>query len=384
MNSIDKKKNLTNPQPKFTGCFDDFLIISLSNEENKIQKEKKETKYEDKNKEIINCGDVENFLSNIYTQKKNQNETPQKSRFSDFFKEMEEQRLSLEKPSRNSSYVISPTNINLNNLNNNNNENINPTSVSSINNLDSYKKSINSDYYKKENVSLMFKNIFKQNEIEKDIKINSNLNNNNNNNSNNNDNINNQVITNNINNNSEDKNAENIISEKFGLNVDMLRVLNFEDTRTTIMIKNIPNKFTRELLINIIDQNFRGTYDVFILPTDSNHYKNFGYSFINFKNSYFIPYFYYMFNGNKWSFTNSKKICEITYSKIQGKNNLLNHYPSKIIYENKEVDIINQRDDYLREFIIPNVYKDMFLSLFPSQRIMVFPYFFLTLLPIKK
>ena len=70
MNSIDKKKNLTNPQPKFTGCFDDFLIISISNEENKIQKEKKETKNEDKNKEIINCGDVENFLSNIYTQKK--------------------------------------------------------------------------------------------------------------------------------------------------------------------------------------------------------------------------------------------------------------------------------------------------------------------------
>ena len=42
MNSIDKKKNLKNPQPKFTGCFDDFLIISISNEENKIQKEKKE------------------------------------------------------------------------------------------------------------------------------------------------------------------------------------------------------------------------------------------------------------------------------------------------------------------------------------------------------
>ena len=65
MNSIDKKKNLKNPQPKFTGCFDDFLIISISNEENKIQKEKKETKNEDKNKEIINCGDVENFLSNF-------------------------------------------------------------------------------------------------------------------------------------------------------------------------------------------------------------------------------------------------------------------------------------------------------------------------------
>jgi hypothetical protein len=295
---------------------------------------------------------------------------------------MEEQRLLLEKPSRNSSDVISPTTINLNNLNKNIDNIQNPTSVS-VNILDSFKKSINSDYYSKENISLMFKNIFKQNEIENNIKINSNLNNNKNN-SNNTSNINNQVITNNVNNNSEDKNVENTLSEKFGLNVDMLRVLNLEDTRTTIMIKNIPNKFTREMLIKIIDQNFRGTYDVFILPTDSNHYKNFGYSFINFTNSYYIPYFYYMFNGNKWSFTNSKKICEITYSKIQGKNNLLNHYPSKIIYENKEVDIINQRDDYLREFIIPNVYKDMFLSLFPSQRIMVFPYFFLTLLPIKK
>ncbi len=381
MNSIDKKKNFKTTQPRITGCFDDFLIVSITNEENKIQKEKGEKKNEEKNKEIIDCGDVETFLSTFYPQKKNQNETPKKSRFSDFFKEMEEQRLLLEKPSRNSSDVISPTTINLNNLNKNIDNIQNPTSVS-VNILDSFKKSINSDYYSKENISLMFKNIFKQNEIENNIKINSNLNNNKNN-SNNNSNINNQVITNNVNNNSEDKNVENTLSEKFGLNVDMLRVLNLEDTRTTIMIKNIPNKFTREMLIKIIDQNFRGTYDVFILPTDSNHYKNFGYSFINFTNSYYIPYFYYMFNGNKWSFTNSKKICEITYSKIQGKNNLLNHYPNKITYENKEVEIINQIDDNLKEFIIPNLYKDMFISLYPRQKIVLFPYFFLTFLPNK-
>ena len=161
----------------------------------------------------------------------------------------------------------------------------------------------------------------------------------------------------------------------------MIKVLNLEDRRTTIMIKNIPNKFTREILLNIIDQNFRGTYDIFILPTDSNQFKNFGYCFINFTNSYYIPYFYYMFNGNKWSFTNSKKICEITYSKIQGKNKLLNHYPSKIVYENKEVDIVNNNNNLPREFIIPNVYKDNFLSLFPNQNIVQFPFYFLTLLP---
>ena len=146
------------------------------------------------------------------------------------------------------------------------------------------------------------------------------------------------------------------------------------------MIKNIPNKFTRDMLINIIDQNFRGTYDIFILPTDSNKFKNFGYAFINFTNSYYIPYFYYMFHGNMWSCTNSKKVCEITYSKIQGKSKLLKHYPSKIIYENEEGEMVNQRNEDIN-FIIPIKYKDMFTSLYPNHDIMVFPYYFLTLLP---
>ena len=34
------------------------------------------------------------------------------------------------------------------------------------------------------------------------------------------------------------------------------------------MIKNIPNKFTRDLLLNLINQNFKYAYDLFILPTD--------------------------------------------------------------------------------------------------------------------
>ena len=63
------------------------------------------------------------------------------------------------------------------------------------------------------------------------------------------------------------------------------------------MIKNIPNKFTRKMLLDIINQNFKGTYDLFILPTDTNGYKNFGYSFINFTCSYYISYFYFLFKG---------------------------------------------------------------------------------------
>ena len=125
----------------------------------------------------------------------------------------------------------------------------------------------------------------------------------------------------------DNKKAEQNETEEINLNLDINKVISLEDKRTTIMIKNIPNKFNKDLLLSIINQNFKGTYDLFILPTDVNKYKNFGYAFINFTCSYYIPYFYYMFNGKMWSSTNSKKVCELTYSKVQGKNNLLGHYP---------------------------------------------------------
>ena len=166
--------------------------------------------------------------------------------------------------------------------------------------------------------------------------------------------------------------------KKFELNVDIKKVICLEDRRTTVMIKNIPNKFNRDMLLNIIDKNFKGAYDIFILPTDVNRYKNFGYSFINFTCSYYIPNFYYLFNGKKWSNTNSQKMCEITYSKIQGRNNLLQHYSNKIIFRNDEAKKYNSE-----KYIIPNEYKMIFTKAFPNQYIEEYEYHFLTKMPFK-
>lgn len=41
-----------------------------------------------------------------------------------------------------------------------------------------------------------------------------------------------------------------------------------QDTRTTIMIKNIPNKYTQKMLLQAIDKKFYGTYDFLYLPID--------------------------------------------------------------------------------------------------------------------
>ena len=61
-----------------------------------------------------------------------------------------------------------------------------------------------------------------------------------------------------------------IVEKEFEPIIDMKKVLSLADTRTTLMIKNIPNKFTREKLLEIIDKEFKGTYDLFILPKDVN------------------------------------------------------------------------------------------------------------------
>ena len=170
---------------------------------------------------------------------------------------------------------------------------------------------------------------------------------------------------------------QNKTEEELNLNVDINKVISLEDIRATIMIKNIPNKFNKDLLLSIINQNFKGTYDLFILPTDINKFKNFGYCFINFTSSYYIPYFYFMFNGKMWSSTNSKKVCELTYSKVQGKNDLLRHYPIKIVHSNE--DALNVTPE--QQYIIPNVYKLIFNKYFPNQKIEEKKFYFITKMP---
>ena len=168
--------------------------------------------------------------------------------------------------------------------------------------------------------------------------------------------------------------------EEMELYLDINKVISLEDKRTTVMIKNIPNKFNKDLLLNIFNQHFKGTYNIFVLPTDVNKYKNFGYSFINFTSSYFIPYFYFMFNGKMWNSTNSKKVCQLTYSKVQGKDNLLQHYPTKILYVIEDGYEVKPEQKY----IIPNVYKITFNKYFPNEKIEEYKFYFVTRMPSQK
>jgi hypothetical protein len=130
------------------------------------------------------------------------------------------------------------------------------------------------------------------------------------------------------------KNRVNNSEDKKKYILDFKKIENGTDKRTTLMIKNIPNKYTQKMLISTFDEKFKKTYDFIYLPIDFKVFLNLkiknrcnvGYSFINFINIETIPDFYESFNEKKWEKFNSEKICEITYARIQGKQNLIEHF----------------------------------------------------------
>ena len=140
------------------------------------------------------------------------------------------------------------------------------------------------------------------------------------------------------------------------------------------MIKNIPNKFKKENFLFIFNKQFEGKYNLFLLPTDIKEKKNYGYAFINFIHPFSIINFFYTFNCKKWDNTNSIKICEIVYSKIQGIPKMIKHYPIKAMYtkeaeESKEEDSNSTNSNTsngAQNIEIPFVYANLFQKIYPD------------------
>ncbi|KAK4488723.1 hypothetical protein RD792_004503 [Penstemon davidsonii] len=122
--------------------------------------------------------------------------------------------------------------------------------------------------------------------------------------------------------------------KQFELDVD--RIMRGEDKRTTLMLKNIPNKYTSKMLLAAIDERHRGTYDFIYLPIDFKNKCNVGYAFINMTDPSLIVHFYQTFNGKKWEKFNSEKVATLAYARIQGKAALVAHFQnSSLMNEDK-------------------------------------------------
>ncbi|XP_078169305.1 protein terminal ear1 homolog [Carex rostrata] len=114
------------------------------------------------------------------------------------------------------------------------------------------------------------------------------------------------------------------------------------DGRTTVMIRNIPNSYSQKLLLNKLDNHCMhcneqivegkeppSAYDFVYLRIDFRTKSNVGYGFVNFTSPQAATRLYKALHKQPWEFFNSRKICEVTYAKLQGLEALNKHFKYK-------------------------------------------------------
>ncbi|KAK9463354.1 RNA recognition motif 2-domain-containing protein [Lipomyces oligophaga] len=118
--------------------------------------------------------------------------------------------------------------------------------------------------------------------------------------------------------------------------VDLERIARGLDTRTTLMLRNIPNKVDQQMLKEYIDVTNKNTYDFLYLRIDFLNKCNVGYAFISFTSPDAIIVFAKARAGTKWNRFNSEKICDISYANIQGKECLIEKFRNSSVMDQDE------------------------------------------------
>ena len=155
--------------------------------------------------------------------------------------------------------------------------------------------------------------------------------------------------------------------------INLENILKNRDKRTTLIIRNIPNKYTISLLLKELNHNFENKFDIVYLPQDYINNSNLGFGFINFVNPMHLILFYEEFVNKKWNFFNSKKRCNLAYSKYQGKNELIKYILTKLgisSLDNNSENIkksffINNNKNLRAPIEIPIKYYTYFVSYHP-------------------
>mmetsp|Transcript_13529 Transcript_13529/g.35777 ORF Transcript_13529/g.35777 Transcript_13529/m.35777 type:complete len:376 (+) Transcript_13529:104-1231(+) len=101
---------------------------------------------------------------------------------------------------------------------------------------------------------------------------------------------------------------------------------------TTMMLRNIPNKYTQNTLLQEIDDlGFASTYDFFYLPMDVHNRSNVGYAFINFLLPPNAERFRRIFSDHRFQRFQSRKISSVCTAHVQGLDSNLRHFENRAV-----------------------------------------------------
>lgn len=126
------------------------------------------------------------------------------------------------------------------------------------------------------------------------------------------------------------------------------------ESRTTVMMRNIPNRYDLKSLLDLIEPEFKGLFDFVYVPIDFKNKCNMGYAFINFTETRHLARFYRIFQRKTWSHVHSQKVCCVCFARIQGRNNLIAHFKrTNYLKLNLEHNML--------PYIVPNPSEDFFI-----------------------
>lgn len=93
------------------------------------------------------------------------------------------------------------------------------------------------------------------------------------------------------------------------------------------MMRNVPNDYTRSMLVGLLhSEGFGGTFNFVYLPIDFRATSGLGYAFINFALHDDAERFREHFSGfNRWCLA-SDKVCEVSWSSLQGLEEHIERY----------------------------------------------------------
>lgn len=106
------------------------------------------------------------------------------------------------------------------------------------------------------------------------------------------------------------------------------------EKRTTLLIRNLPNNMSREMLMDLLDaQGFAGCYDFVYLPIDFQRRAGFGYAFVNCTTpanaQRMMDHFHHFSN---WSSSSSTKVCEVCWCQhSQGFNSQVQRFRNNTV-----------------------------------------------------
>ncbi|CAO2649560.1 Nn.00g069450.m01.CDS01 [Neocucurbitaria sp. VM-36] len=111
------------------------------------------------------------------------------------------------------------------------------------------------------------------------------------------------------------------------------RIIDGSDVRTTVMLRNIPNKLDWLSLKTILDKICFGTYDFVYLRIDFKSACNVGYAFINFSDVNGMICLIDRLERRPWVGFHSDKAAEISYATIQGREALIQKFRNSSVMQ---------------------------------------------------